>query len=466
MQFNVDSENKENLPDQYNCTVCIIGLGYVGLPLALEIFLKNIDNTLKKSFKRKVIGFDINKKRITDLKNNIDRTNEIKKEILKKCSKITFTHDEKKLQKGDVFIVTTPTPIDESKKPDLNLLKLACQTIGHALKVRNENQKINKNFNIPCVIFESTVFPGATEEICVPILEKESGLVFNDISKNNSFVCGYSPERINPGDNNRKLGDIQKVTSGSTPKVAKWIDTFYASFINAGTYLAPSIKVAEAAKVIENTQRDLNIALVNELSIILKKLDIDTLEVLKAAETKWNFIPFKPGLVGGHCIGVDPYYLTYKAEQIGYHPEVVLAGRRINDHMPQWIAEQLVLNLVKNEIKVKGSRLLILGLTFKENCPDFRNSKVFNLIEYLNNYGFNIEVVDPFINEEIKLKINSFTLKDSLKECSNYDSIILAVKHKLFTELSLEQWNTLRSPKGIIFDIKGIVPKNLNPIRI
>ena len=291
-------------------------------------------------------------------------------------------------------------------------------------------------------------------------------MVFNDISNNNSFVCGYSPERINPGDNNRKLGDIQKVTSGSTPKVAKWIDTFYASFINAGTYLAPSIKVAEAAKVIENTQRDLNIALVNELSIILKKLDIDTLEVLKAAETKWNFIPFKPGLVGGHCIGVDPYYLTYKAEQIGYHPEVVLAGRRINDHMPQWIAEQLVLNLVKNEIKVKGSRLLILGLTFKENCPDFRNSKVFNLIEYLNNYGFNIEVVDPFINEEIKLKINSFTPKDSLKECSNYDSIILAVKHKLFTELSLEQWNILRSPKGIIFDIKGIVPKNLNPIRI
>ena len=455
-------EIKKFLPPQYECTICVIGLGYVGLPLAVEISMKKGKN--EKHFnKRKIIGFDINEQRIKELNQGIDKTNEVSNKDFNKLSDIQFTSNEKLLIEGDVFLVTTPTPIDDSKKPDLSLLCMACETIGKTLKIRKAEQR---KINIPIIIFESTVYPGVTEDICVPIIEKESGLKFNSDDKNKSFVVGYSPERINPGDSNRKLSDIKKVTSGCSKNVGIWIDNFYNSFIDAGTYLAPSIKVAEAAKVIENTQRDLNIALINELSIIMKKLDIDTIEVLKAAETKWNFISFRPGLVGGHCIGVDPYYLTYKAEKVGYYPQVMLAGRRINDYMPLWIVEQIILNLSKKGFTISKSKVLILGLTFKENCPDFRNSKVFNLIQELRSYGTSIEVFDPFVNDEIRNKHLDLKFRKSLNNCEVYEAIVVAVSHKLFKDIDIKKWKSMLVKDGIIFDVKGIVPLELNPLRM
>ncbi len=465
MQSKSFSKKEYFLPEISSCNVCVIGLGYVGLPLTIEISSTDL-NSPDKISKRKVIGFDINEKRIEELLNNFDRTREIKSEILEKTKSIIFTSDPSLICTAEVFIVTTPTPIDDSKKPDLNSLINACKTIGNSLKKRLAFAKSRKILKTPIIIFESTVFPGATEEICVPIIEKFSSMNFHGDNPLNSFVCGYSPERINPGDDNRKLGNIKKVVSGSSYEVGKWVNSFYKSFISAGTYLAPSLKVAEAAKVIENTQRDLNIAFMNELSILFNKLEIDTFEVLKAAETKWNFIPFRPGLVGGHCIGVDPYYLTYKAEQLGYHPQVVLAGRRINDYMPQWIAEQMVLHFVKKGNLVKGSRLLILGMTFKENCPDIRNSRVFDLIKILTNYGFEIEIVDPYIENQITIMNKSFEVKKSINDCGSYDAAILAVAHRVFFDIREDKWKSLVSNNGVIFDVKGIVPKFVNPITL
>ena len=384
-----------SFPPVNSCTVGIIGLGYVGLPLAIELAIqKKCSNTLT-TINRRVIGFDVNHERLSELRCGIDRTNEVSRQELQNASGLLLTSDPDDLTSVDVFIVTVPTPIDKAKRPDFMPLKKASQTVGMALSAIHKN---NPN-STPVVIYESTVYPGATEEICVPILEQTSGLVFNQ-----DFSCGYSPERINPGDKVQGLTNIIKVTSGSTEATAAWVDELYGSIILAGTHKAPSIKVAEAAKVIENTQRDLNIALVNELAIIFKKLNIDTLDVLEAAGSKWNFLPFKPGLVGGHCIGVDPYYLTHKAEETGYHPEVVLAGRRINDRMGEWISEQIVLKLAQKKIPVGGAKALIFGLTFKENCPDLRNTKVIDIIKSLGEYGITSEVYDPCALKEEALK--------------------------------------------------------------
>ena len=451
----------KKLPENKKCTISIIGLGYVGLPLIIEFAKKKQNLNCEEVSERRLIGFDINKNRIEELKKNNDITNEVSQAELINSQNIIFTSDLEDLIETEVYIVTVPTPIDKAKKPNLRPLMNACSDIGYLLKKRSESLSSRETNTKPIIIFESTVYPGATEEVCVPIIATKSGLEFDS-----DFHVGYSPERINPGDKKHRLSDIIKITSGSTKDCAEWIDNLYASIIQAGTYRCESIKVAEAAKVIENTQRDLNIALINELSIIFKKLNIDTLDVLEAASTKWNFINFKPGLVGGHCIGVDPYYLTYKAQQINYEPQVVLAGRRINDSMPEWISEQLVLNLVKKGKLIKGTKLLILGLTFKENCPDFRNSKVFDLINFFIRYGFNVDVVDPHINEEMQAKENVYNLRKSTNNCTRYDAIVLTIAHKEFLNKSIDEWRSLINNDGIIFDIKGIVPKDLNPIRI
>ena len=351
-----------------------------------------------------------------------------------------------------MFIVTVPTPIDKAKRPDLSPLENASKMIGGVLKQR-------KSDLTPLVIYESTVYPGATEEVCV--LERESGLTFNE-----GFCCGYSPERINPGDTNHKLTKITKVTSGSSVQAANWVNSFYGSIIEAGTHQAPSLKVAEAAKVIENTQRDLNIALVNELAIIFSKLKIDTLDVLAAAGTKWNFLPFRPGLVGGHCIGVDPYYLTHKAEQVGYLPEVILSGRRINDGMGSWIAEQLVLGLASRNHPIVGCRVLVLGLTFKENCPDLRNTKVINLIQALIGYGMEVEVADPWASVEEAESEYGLKVQSSIPVERKYGAVVASVAHKQFLSISSDQWRQMVELNGMLLDIRGIIPRELQPLRI
>ena len=365
-----------NFPSQENCTIGLIGLGYVGLPLFLEFSNCKVScDDSSKALNRRVIGYDIDDERITELRSGHDRTGEAQPDLLHTSSSaLIFTSDYKDLAEADVFIVTVPTPIDIVKRPDLSYLEAASRLVGKCLLLR---QKANKK-SAPIVVFESTVYPGATEEICVPLIASEAKL-----TPNRDFFFGYSPERINPGDSSRTLTSITKVTSGSTELAASWINALYSSVIKAGTFTAASVKVAEAAKVIENTQRDLNIALINELAIICSLLDIDTNAVIEAASTKWNFIPFKPGLVGGHCIGVDPYYLTHKAEQLGYHPEVVLAGRRINDGMAIWICNRIVKELAKRGTLTNGTSVLFFGLTFKENCPDLRNSQAMRLINYL-----------------------------------------------------------------------------------
>jgi len=350
-------------------------------------------------------------------------------------------------------VVTVPTPIDSAKRPDLMPLEKASATVGIALKSR---ACLGAN-STPLVIYESTVYPGATEEVCVPILERESGLAFN-----RGFCCGYSPERINPGDTEHRLSTITKVTSGSMPEAATWIDAFYASIISAGTYLVSSLKVAEAAKVIENTQRDLNIALVNELAIIFRYLGIDTLDVLEAAGTKWNFLPFRPGLVGGHCIGVDPYYLTYKAEELGYYPQVVLAGRRINDGMGRWLAEQVVLGLAQRRLAVVGTRVLVLGLTFKENCPDLRNSKVVDLIRGLERYGMDVDVVDPCVDRAEAQQEYGIKVCSSVPAKGRYKAVVVAVAHQQFVVISPDQWRYLLAPGGVLLDLKGIIPRSFS----
>lgn len=408
--------------------ICIVGLGYVGLPLAVEF-----------GQKYPTIGFDITKQRIDELAKGHDRTLEISDQYLTDVVQnyqLTFTTNIQETEDCNIFIVTVPTPIDKNKRPDLTPLIKASESIGSVLKVGD------------IVIYESTVYPGATEEDCVPVLEKISGLTFNK-----DFFCGYSPERINPGDKEHTVTKILKVTSGSTPEIAKIVDDLYKSVITAGTHLAPSIKVAEAAKVIENSQRDINIAFVNELAMIFNKLNIDTEAVLDAAGTKWNFLPFKPGLVGGHCIGVDPYYLTHKAQEIGYNPEIILAGRRINDGMGSYVGQQIIKLMIKKGISISKSKVLVLGITFKENCPDIRNSRVVDVIQELNEYGIQLDVYDPWADKIEVEKEYNVPLVDNL-ELNSYDALVLAVAHDEFKSLDLRS-----NDQRVVFDIKSIVDR-------
>jgi len=407
--------------------VGIIGLGYVGLPLAVE-FGKVLD----------VVGFDINGERINELKKGYDRTREVEPDELKTATKLKVSSNADDLKPVNYFIVTVPTPIDEFKNPDLRPLQGASKTVGSVLKKGD------------IVIYESTVYPGCTEEICVPILEQISGLIFNK-----DFFCGYSPERINPGDKEHRVTTIKKITSGSTPEIAEKVDQLYKKIITAGTFKASSLKVAEAAKVIENSQRDLNIAFVNELALIFERIGIDTQEVLEAAGTKWNFLPFKPGLVGGHCIGVDPYYLTHKAESLGYHSEVILAGRKINDNMGIHIANSVIKLMAQNELPINKADILVLGVTFKENCPDIRNSRVIDLIRELQSYGTTIHLYDPEADAtEVKHEYN-LTLIDFPSK--KYHAIVLAVGHQTFKTLD---WNAIKYEKTVIYDVKGILEKS------
>ncbi len=415
--------------DLNSAKIGMIGLGYVGLPLAVEF---------GKKFT--TIGLDVNTARIAELKQGKDSSLEVEPEILKEATLLSYTTVPEDLSECNIFIITVPTPIDKNKRPDLSPLERASETVGKLLKPND------------IVIYESTVYPGATEEVCIPILEAQSGLTYNQ-----DFYAGYSPERINPGDKEHRVSNILKVTAGSTPEVADFVDLFYQQVITAGTYKASSIRVAEAAKVIENTQRDVNIALINELALIFNKLDIDTEEVLLAAGTKWNFLPFRPGLVGGHCIGVDPYYLTHKAQEIGYHPEMILAGRRVNDGMGAYVAQQVVKLMTKKQIHVSGSKILLLGLTFKENCPDLRNTRVVDIIEEFDDYHTQIDVYDPWISNKEAQEEYDITTVDSL-ENGKYDAIILAVSHKEFIEMGLDKVRALGKENSVLYDIKHIFP--------
>ena len=373
----------------------------------------------------------------------------LRKKNSKILEELIFTCDSDYLERSDIFIVSVPTPIDDSKNPDLRFLEYASRLVGKSINYLSKT-KIDSNFRKPIVIFESTVFPGATEEVCVPIIEKYSNLVFNK-----DFYCGYSPERINPGDPERKIKDIVKVTSGSSKEAANIVDKIYSTIIEAGTYMASSIKVAEAAKVIENTQRDINIALVNELAVICNKLGIDTNDVLQAAKTKWNFIDFRPGLVGGHCIGVDPYYLTYKSKKLGYTPEVVLAGRKINDGMADYIVDRFILNLLKNKINIADANILILGVSFKENCPDFRNSLVINIIKKLKEFNLKLSIVDPQVDHQDFYLKYRLKVVNKISDKKKYAGIIAAVAHDEFKNFSFEDWKNIMKESCIIYDIKG-----------
>ena len=446
-----------HLPDLNTCTVAVIGLGYVGLPLAVEFAKPQHCRRTGSLLHRHVIGFDINQKRLSELRASYDSTKEISSAELDAAALLELTCDPALLAAADVFVVTVPTPIDNAKRPDLTPLKMASTTVGAALKAR----AAAGCQSLPLVIYESTVYPGATEEVCVPILECESDLRFNE-----GFACGYSPERINPGDSDHKLTTITKVTSGSTPEVAAWIDGLYGSIITSGTHLVTSLKVAEAAKVIENTQRDLNIALVNELALIFRQMGIDTLDVLEAAGTKWNFLPFQPGLVGGHCIGVDPYYLTYKAEQLGYHPQVVLAGRLINDGMGRWLAEQLVLEMVCRGMVIAGAHVLVLGLSFKENCPDLRNTRVVDLLVALRRYKVEPVVVDPWVDANEAHEQYGVRVLDSIPPDCRWQGVVAAVAHHQFTELRADHWRKLLAPNGVLLDLKGVVPREVGALRL
>jgi UDP-N-acetyl-D-galactosamine dehydrogenase len=411
-----------------NAKLAIIGLGYVGLPLAVE-FGKT----------RPVLGFDLDVTRFEELRSGTDRTLEVEPESLNEAAQLTFSTDPADLVDCGIYIVTVPTPIDAFKRPDLSPLISASRTVGKALRKGD------------IVIYESTVYPGATEEDCVPVLAAESGLRFNE-----DFFVGYSPERINPGDKQHRLTGIVKVTSGSTPEVAEIVDRLYGSIVTAGTHKASSIRVAEAAKVIENTQRDLNIALVNELALIFEKMGLDTVQVLEAAGTKWNFLPFRPGLVGGHCISVDPYYLTHKAQALGYLPEVVLAGRRINDDMGRQVAMRLVRAMIRAGHPIKGSRVLVLGLTFKENCPDLRNTRVVDVLQELQDLGIETDVHDPYASPEQAQ--SEFGLNLASTETGAYDAVLMAVGHDLYREWGIEKIRAFGKEDAVIFDLKAIFP--------
>lgn len=412
--------------------IAIIGLGYVGLPLAIE-FGKKFET----------IGFDINEARINELRAHKDRTLEVSEEEMLAAKKLSYASAPKSISDCNIYIVTVPTPVNQSKTPDLTPITKASEMLAPLLK-KND-----------LVIYESTVFPGCTQNVCVPILEKLSGLTHNK-----EFFTGYSPERINPGDKEHRIVTIQKVTSGSTPEVAQKVDALYGSIITAGTFKASSIEVAEAAKVIENTQRDVNIALMNELAIIFNKLDIDTKEVLEAAGTKWNFLPFTPGLVGGHCIGVDPYYLTFRAQQVGYHPEVILAGRRINDSMGPYVADIVAKQMMRKGIPVVDSNVLVMGLTFKENCPDLRNSKVIDVINSLQSFNVNVDVHDPWVDVEEANKVYGINLINIEDKQKYYDAIILAVGHDEFKQMGWEAIRTMGKVGAIFYDLKSVFDKD------
>ncbi|NOI82343.1 Vi polysaccharide biosynthesis UDP-N-acetylglucosamine C-6 dehydrogenase TviB [Vibrio tubiashii] len=420
-----------------NAKIGIIGLGYVGLPLAVEFGKKGA-----------TIGFDINSKRVNELRSGSDSTQECTREELAEAQFLRYTSDLNELAGCNIYVVTVPTPIDEHKQPDLTPLIKASEALGTIVSKGD------------VIIYESTVYPGATEEDCIPVVEKVSGLKFNV-----DFFAGYSPERINPGDKEHRVTNILKVTSGSTPDVAEFVDQLYKSIITAGTHKASSIKVAEAAKVIENTQRDVNIALINELSIIFNKLDIDTLEVLEAAGTKWNFLPFRPGLVGGHCIGVDPYYLTHKAQAVGYHPEMILAGRRLNDGMAEYTVSQLVKMMLKKRIHVDGAKVLVMGLTFKENCPDLRNTKVVDIVNELFEYNINVDIMDPWCSDEEAQKEYGLSLCYEQKE-NYYDAIILAVSHDEFKAMGADKIKSLGKNEFVLYDLKHVLDKRHVDMRL
>ncbi len=411
------------------CKIGIIGLGYVGLPLAVE-FGKRYET----------VGFDLKSERVAELNAGRDSTLEVEPEDLQAATRLTCTDKLEDMESCDVYIVSVPTPIDDHQRPDLSPLLSASKTVGKVLKPGN------------VVIYESTVYPGATEEDCVPVLEEVSGLKFNA-----DFYVGYSPERINPGDKTHRLTTIVKVTAGSTPEVADFVDDLYGSIVTAGTYKASSIRVAEAAKVIENTQRDVNIALINELSMIFSRLGIDTEEVLKAAGSKWNFLPFRPGLVGGHCIGVDPYYLTYKSQEVGYHPEMILAGRRLNDNMGNHVALEVAKLMMKARIHVNGARILMLGLTFKENCPDIRNTRAVDVKHELERFGATVDVYDPWVDaDEVRHEYGFSPISEPEKGA--YDAVVIAVAHRQFTEMGAASIRTLGKPEHILYDIKYVLP--------
>ncbi|ANQ15907.1 Vi polysaccharide biosynthesis UDP-N-acetylglucosamine C-6 dehydrogenase TviB [Vibrio natriegens] len=423
--------------DVSNANVGIIGLGYVGLPLAVEFGKKS-----------PTIGFDINQSRIDELSAGRDSTLECSDNELAEAKYLSYTSSLQELKQCNVYIVTVPTPIDEHKQPDLTPLIKASEALGSVVSQGD------------VIIYESTVYPGATEEDCIPVVERVSGLTFNQ-----DFFAGYSPERINPGDKEHRVTNILKVTSGSTPEVAEFVDQLYKSIITAGTHKASTIKVAEAAKVIENTQRDVNIALINELSIIFNKLGIDTLEVLEAAGTKWNFLPFRPGLVGGHCIGVDPYYLTHKAQAVGYHPEMILAGRRLNDGMGQYVVSQLVKKMLKKRIHVEGANVLVMGLTFKENCPDLRNTKVVDIISELKEYNINVDVMDPWCSNAEAQHEYGLTLCEKEKQ-GHYDAIIMAVSHNEFKEMGVDKIRALGKAEHVLYDLKYVLDKECVDMRL
>lgn len=420
-----------------NVKIAVIGLGYVGLPLAVEF-----------GRKRSVVGFDINQYRIEELKTGNDFTLETTHEELAAAKHLSYTTNLDDLDTCNCYIVTVPTPIDEHKRPDLTPLIKASETVGKVLKKGD------------IVIYESTVYPGCTEEDCVPVLEKQSGLKFNQ-----DFFCGYSPERINPGDKEHRVTTIKKVTAGSTPEIADLVDALYNEIITVGTHKADSIKVAEAAKVIENTQRDLNIALINELAIIFNKMGIDTEAVLKAAGSKWNFLPFRPGLVGGHCIGVDPYYLTHKAQAIGYHPEIILAGRRLNDSMGAYVVAQLVKAMTKKRIEVESAKVLVMGLTFKENCPDLRNTRVVDIVAELNDYNCEVDVYDPWVSVEEAQQ--EYGITPILAPASGkYDAIIIAVAHRQFKEMAATAIRAFGKPSTVLYDLKYVLAAHESDLRL
>ena len=416
--------------------ICIVGLGYVGLPLAAE-FGKHFPT----------VGFDVNLERLVELENGVDSTLEVSESELALATQLSYSNDIQSAANCNVFIVTVPTPINEHKQPDLTPLIRASETIGRVLKAGD------------IVIYESTVYPGATEEDCIPVLERVSGLIFNQ-----DFFAGYSPERINPGDKERRVTNILKITSGSTPEVAQFVDSLYQTIIKAGTHLASSIKVAEAAKVIENTQRDINIGLVNELAIIFNKLGIDTEEVLLAAGTKWNFLPFRPGLVGGHCIGVDPYYLVHKSQAVGYHPEIINGARKLNDNMGSYVANQLIRAMLKKRIHIDGARILLLGFTFKENCPDLRNTRVVDVVGELNQFGAEIEVYDPWLGAEALKDCGALPIEQPASGA--YDAVIMAVAHDQFKSYSVEDIQALCKPNSVVYDLKYIWPAEACDLRL
>ena len=420
-----------------NLRIAVIGLGYVGLPLAVE-FGKHFPT----------LGFDINQTRLQQLQSGQDTTLEVTTADLSNSTNLSYTANDQDLNDTDVYIVTVPTPINEHNQPDLTPLLKASQTIAKTLKPGN------------IVIYESTVYPGATEEECVPVLEEVSGLRFNQ-----DFFCGYSPERINPGDKQHSVTTIKKVTSGSTPEVADLVDALYKTIITAGTHKASSIKVAEAAKVIENTQRDVNIALINELALIFNKMEIDTEAVLEAAGTKWNFLPFRPGLVGGHCIGVDPYYLTHKAQSIGYHPEIILAGRRLNDGMGAYVVSQLLKAMMKRGIHIRGAKVLVMGLTFKENCPDLRNTRVVDIVNELKEYSVTVDVYDPWIDTAEAQREYNITPIETPQQ-NTYDGIIIAVAHQQFTNMGAHNLRALGKPEHILYDLKYVLTAEETDLRL